>query len=158
MRSNVIKTDSGLQIQEIVEGSGTSPKAGDRVLINYILHLGTGVSSSNYDYDKLCYIDDQIDSTYEPPFNAPIEIVIGTETKKDGLYSKGDSIAGINEALLGMRFGGKSRLLIPSELAYGVEGGSSFHTFHGYRTPPNRDLDMVIELVAPVVHEGENNE
>ena len=57
-----------------------------------------------------------------------------------------------------MRFGGKSRVLIPSELAYGVEGGSSFHTFHGYRTPPNRDLDMVIELVAPVVHEGENNE
>jgi len=154
----MIKTESGLQIQAIVEGQGDHPKSGDRVLINYILHLGTGVSSSNYDYDKLCYIDDQVDSTYEPPFNSPIEIIIGTETKKDSLYEKGDSIAGISEALLGMKFGGKSRILIPSELAYGVEGGSSFHTFHGYRTPPNRDLDMVIELVAPVGSGGGNSE
>ena len=46
-----------------------------------------------------------------------------------------------------MKVGSKSRLLIPSELAYGIEGGSSFHTFHGYRTPPNRNLDMIVELI-----------
>jgi hypothetical protein len=80
-----------LQIQAIVEGIGDFiQRLGDRVLINYILHLGTGVSSSNYDYDKLCYIDDQVDSTYEPRSTAPIEIIIGTETpKKDGLYTGG---------------------------------------------------------------------
>jgi FKBP-type peptidyl-prolyl cis-trans isomerase len=46
-----------------------------------------------------------------------------------------------------MKVGGKKRLIIPSDLAYGPEGGSSFHTFHGYRTPPHRNLDLVVELV-----------
>ena len=143
----MIAKASGLEIETIATGEGVSPSVGDTVLIHYELHLGTGTSSSLYDYDKQCYIDNQVDSTYEEPFAAPIKIVVGAETAKDGLYSEGDSIKGLDEALLEMKVGGKKRLIIPSDLAYGPEGGSSFHTFHGYRTPPHRSLDLVVELV-----------
>jgi len=144
---NTITKESGLKIETLSEGSGPSPVAGDTVVINYILYLGDGVSSSLYDYDKQCYIDDLVDSTYEEPFGRPIKIVVGSETAKDGLYESGDSIKGLDEALLEMKVGSCNRLLIPSELAYGTEGGSSFHTFHGYRTPPNRSMDIIVELI-----------
>ena len=144
---SIVTKQSGLKIETLSEGAGPSPDPGDTVAINYILHLGDGVSSSLYDYDKQCYVDNLVDSTYEEPFAAPIKIVVGSETAKDGLYEIGDSIKGLDEALLEMKVGSKSRLLIPSELAYGIEGGSSFHTFHGYRTPPNKSLDIIVELI-----------
>ena len=136
-----------LKIETIVEGTGQTPVVGDKVLIHYVLCLGTGTSSSNYDYDKHCYVDVLEDSTYEGPLAGPIPIIIGTETKKDKLYTEGDSIQGLNQALTQMKVGSKCRLNIPSHLGYGKEGGSSFHTFHGYRTPPHRDLDIVVELI-----------
>ena len=136
-----------LKIETIVEGTGDIPVDGDNVLIHYVLNLGTGTSSSNYDYDKHCYVDVLEDSTYDGPLAGPIPITVGTETKKDKLYSEGDSIEGLSQALIQMKVGSKCRLLIPSNLAYGKEGGSSFHTFHGYRTPPNRNLDMGVELI-----------
>ena len=144
---SIVTKQSGLKIETLSEGAGRCPLPGDTVTINYILHLGDGVSSSLYDYDKQCYVDNLVDSTYEEPFGAPIKIVVGSETAKDGLYELGDSIKGLDEALLEMKVGSKSRLLIPSELAYGIEGGSSFHTFHGYRAPPNKSLDIIVELV-----------
>ena len=143
----MITKESGLKIETIVEGEGEYPDVTDTVFVHYILYLGAGTRSSLYDYDKHCYVDDLVDSTYEGPTAGPIKIAIGAETPKDLLYTEGDSIKGLDEALLEMRVGSKSRLLIPSELAYGPEGGSSFHTFHGYRTPPNRSLDMVVELL-----------
>ena len=151
----MITKESGLKIETLQEGAGDLPNTGDTAIIHYILHLGTGVSSSLYDYDKHCYVDDLVDSTYEGPLAGPIKIIIGAETAKDSLYSEGDSIAGLNEALLTMRVGSKTRLVIPPELAYGAEGGSSFHTFHGYRTPPHRSLDMVAELLEVQKSYGE---
>jgi len=146
--SNVATRESGLKMETITEGLGKNPTVGDAVLIHYILYLGSGTSSSEYDYDNECYVDDLVDSTYEDrPFAGPIEIIVGTATPKDTIYNKGDSIEGLNEALLDMKVGCKRRLLIPSKLAYGSEGASSFHTFHGYRTPPDKGLDMIIELV-----------
>ena len=46
-----------------------------------------------------------------------------------------------------MKVGGKRKLHIPAKLAYGELGASSFHTFHGYRTPPNRSMDIIVELI-----------
>ena len=131
------------------EGSGKTPKEGDTVLMHYEIWSTEGITSSEYDYDKKAYIDDIHDSTYDQnnPFHGPIEIIIGQETPKDDVYSKGDSIKGIDEALLKMRSGSKCALLIPPSLGYGEEGASSFHTFHGYRAPPHKDMRCNIELV-----------
>ena len=151
-----ITTQSGLKMIALADGSGPNPVVGDAVLIHYVLNLGKGVGSSDYDYDKQCYNDGLVDSTYEGPFSGPIGIVIGSETPKDGVYSSGESIRGLDEALVKMKVGAKHRLLIPTELVYGVEGGSSFHTFHGYRTPPHRGLDIVVELLEITPREGDN--
>ena len=139
--------ESGLKIKTIVEGNGERPNIGDTVMIHYVLYLGGGVSSSNYDYNDHSYVDELVDSTYEGPLARPVKITVGSETAKDGLYVEGNSVKGLDEALLEMKVGSRNRLLIPSELAYGTEGGSSFHTFHGYRTPPNRSMDIIVELI-----------
>ena len=146
----MITKENDLKMETLVEGTGHTPNFGDMTLIHYILYLGDGVSSSNYDYDKECYIDSLVDSTYEPgPFSGdPIEIVIGRRTKMDALYTAGDSIEGLDAALQKMKVGDKKRLFIPPEMAYGDLGASSFHAFHGYRTPPNRGLDIIVELVG----------
>ena len=142
-------TESGLKYSVINLGDGAKPKVGDTVSMHYELYLGRGSTTSLYDYDNEEYIDEICDSTYDEknPFSGPVSLVIGNETPKDETYRKGDSIKGLDEALLDMRVGGKRRLSIPSDLAYGDKGASSFHTFHGYRTPPNSGLEITIELV-----------
>lgn len=144
-----ITTQSGLKYSVINSGHGPKPKAGDTVSMHYELYLGRGATTSLYDYDSEEYIDEICDSTYDEknPFSGPVNLIIGNETPKDETYRKGDSIKGLDEALLDMCVGGKRRLSIPPDLAYGTEGASSFHTFHGYRTPPNSGLEITIELV-----------
>tara|TARA_Y100000034_G_scaffold135311_1_gene206687 strand:- start:590 stop:1066 length:477 start_codon:yes stop_codon:yes gene_type:complete len=157
---NTAKTKTGLKTATLVEGQGKKPMIGDTVLIHYILYLGNGVSSSNYDYDNGAYIDELVDSTYEKtPVSdgLPIPIIIGKETLQDKLYSTGDSIKGLDEALLDMNLGGKCRVQIPFHLAYGDLGASSFKTFYGYRCPPYKELDMTVELVE-IKELGNKNE
>ena len=140
--------ERALEIKVIREGMGSLPKIGQKVRAHYELYFGEGSSSSDYDYDKEKYVDSLYDSTYEDkPFNGPVEFVIGQETPKDEVYTKGDSIRGLDQAFFTMKVGGKVDLFIPSELAYGEEGASSFHTFFGYRVPPFRDLRGTLELV-----------
>lgn len=142
---------SEVKVDWISKGTGNMPKLGDTVKVHYVLSLGEGVSSSNYDYDKGCYVDELIDSTYEAEiFPGPIKITLGNATPKDEIYRKGDSIPGLDSALVDMPVGSKCRLIIPHQLAYGSEGASSFHTFHGYRTPPYKGIDLVVELIEIV--------
>jgi peptidylprolyl isomerase len=144
-----ITTESGLKYSITQKGEGRSPKTGETVSVHYELFLGRGTSSSNYDAEKDEYVDEIFESTYDEknPFNGPVKFVIGRHTPKDDLYSDGDSIKGFDEMLLGMCEGEKRSLIIPSDLVYGEEGASSFHTFHGYRMPPNADMICNIELV-----------
>tara|TARA_Y100000310_G_scaffold69533_1_gene65060 strand:- start:7724 stop:8236 length:513 start_codon:yes stop_codon:yes gene_type:complete len=148
MSKEIVK-DSGLKITVLEEGTGALPQVGQTVLMHYEIWLGKGTTSSDYDYDKKEYVDAIHDSTYDDanPYSGPIEIIIGSSTPKDEVYSTGESIEGLDEALLLMRVGGKVSLFVPSHLAYGNEGASSFHTFHGYRTPPDQSIICNIELV-----------
>jgi|10_taG_2_1085330.scaffolds.fasta_scaffold54252_2 hypothetical protein len=138
----------------ITEGEGKIPVHGDAVLIDYTMTFGEGVGSSTYDYDNDSYVDCLVATTHdEGPYSGPIPIVIGLDTLKDKLYKEGDSVVGLDDALLGMKVGSKHRVFIPPELGYGVEGGSGFHTFHGYRTPPGRGMDIIIEIVRILTEE-----
>ena len=146
-----ITTPTGLKMLEVISGTGRTPKFGYTVMMHYEYYLCEGMTSSNFDYDLNRYREDHTviyDTTYEDkPFSGPIDITIGKSTPKDDTYIRGDSIEGIDEALLNMKVGSKRKLIIPYCLAYGTEGASSFHTFHGYRVPPNSNLTMTIELV-----------
>tara|TARA_R110000824_G_scaffold3309_10_gene15668 strand:+ start:555 stop:1067 length:513 start_codon:yes stop_codon:yes gene_type:complete len=144
-----IEKPSGLKIRTLTEGDEKRPQTGDTVLIHYEIWMNCGSTVSNYDYEKKEYVDELHDSTYDEnnPFSGPIEIVIGQETPKDETYLKGQSIKGLDEALMMMGVGAKVELFIPPHLGYGDEGASSFHTFHGYRTPPSQEIKCNVELV-----------
>jgi peptidylprolyl isomerase len=61
--------------------------------------------------------------------NQPVKFVLGTNS----------FIKGCDEAILGMRVGGKRTIIIPSDLAYGKQGMGPI--------PPNTDLKLVVELL-----------
>ena len=88
-------TESGLQYEAIVEGTGAMPRSGQRVTVHYTgtLEAGTKFDSSR---DR----------------NRPFSFTIGV----------GQVIKGWDEGVASMRVGGQRNLIIPPELGYGSRG------------------------------------
>ncbi|WP_409994787.1 FKBP-type peptidyl-prolyl cis-trans isomerase [Blastopirellula marina] len=109
-KPNVKTTKTGLQYIIEKEGTGATPKAADDVVCHYKGTLIDGtVFDSSYDRGE--------------PARFPVSGVI----------------AGWTEALQLMKAGGKWKLFIPSELAYGERGNQAI--------PPNSVLIFDIELL-----------
>ena len=89
-----IQTASGVAYEDILLGNGAQPTPGDRVLIDYVGYLSDGT---------------QFDSSVDR--GVPLEIVFGEAP-----------LAGWNAGMEGMKVGGKRRMQLPSELAYGSAG------------------------------------
>ena len=89
-RDGVITTESGLQYEIVIEGTGRQPVPSDYVRVNY---QGALLNGSIFD------------SSYQrgEPEDFPLQGVI----------------PGFSEGILLMKEGGMSRLFIPSEMAYG---------------------------------------
>jgi FKBP-type peptidyl-prolyl cis-trans isomerase len=90
-----IKTASGLQYWDINLGNGVEAKPGSQVTVHYTGWLTTGKK-----------FDSSIDAG--KPFNFTI--------------GRGEVIKGWDEGVAGMKVGGKRRLRIPADLAYGEKG------------------------------------
>jgi len=91
----LVTTESGLQYEDIVEGTGAMPQSGRRVTVHYtgMLEDGTKFDSSR---DR----------------NSPFTFTIGV----------GQVIKGWDEGVASMRVGGQRKLIIPPELGYGARG------------------------------------
>ncbi len=89
------KTNSGLQYEDLAPGQGTEAKAGDKVQVHYTGWLADGK---------------KFDSSHDR--QQPFAFVLG----------KGMVIKGWDEGVAGMQPGGKRKLVIPGELAYGTRG------------------------------------
>jgi FKBP-type peptidyl-prolyl cis-trans isomerase len=109
----VIKTDSGLKYVELKEGTGTAAKKGDTVEVHYTGWLKDGKK-----------FDSSVDRGQ--PFSFPL--------------GAGRVIKGWDEGVAGMKVGGKRKLIIPSELAYGKRGA-------GNAIPPDAELTFEVELL-----------
>lgn len=89
------RTPSGLQYEDLVAGSGSSPAAGQRVTVHYTGWLTNGTK-----------FDSSLDS------NQPFIFTIG----------RGEVIPGWDEGVMTMKIGGKRKLVVPPELGYGAAG------------------------------------
>jgi FKBP-type peptidyl-prolyl cis-trans isomerase len=112
------KTESGLQYADEKEGDGETPKAGQTCLVHY-----TGWLWENNAKGK------EFDSSAKR--NAPFAFPVGA----------GRVIKGWDEGVITMKVGGKRKLLIPAELAYGEKGA-------GGVIPPNSTLLFEVELLG----------
>jgi peptidylprolyl isomerase len=113
-QENQVTTASGLKYVVVEEGTGTTPKPGDLVKVHYSGTLEDGT---------------KFDSSYDR--GEPIEFILG----------RGQVIPGWDEGIGLMKVGGKAKLIIPPDLAYGEQGA-------GGVIPPNATLNFDVELVA----------
>ena len=106
-------TPSGIELVDLRHGKGAPAIHGTLVRVHYVARLEDGVA---------------FDSSYDR--GLPEEFVLGA----------GRVIVGWEEGMLGMREGGRRRMRIPSELAYGAEG-------LGDLIPPDSVLELEVELL-----------
>ena len=111
--AKTVTTASGLKYTDVKVGSGASPVKGKQVKVHY-----TGTLENGKKFDS------SVDR------NEPFSFVIGV----------GQVIPGWDEGVMGMKVGGKRKLIIPSKLGYGAAGAGSV-------IPPNATLLFDVELL-----------
>ncbi|WNG13351.1 FKBP-type peptidyl-prolyl cis-trans isomerase [Cystobacter fuscus] len=106
------RSESGLYTQDQEVGTGLEATNGRRLEVNYSGWLPDGTL---------------FDTSQD---RAPFVFILG----------QGRVIRGWDEGLVGMKVGGKRRLVIPSDLGYGEQGN--------YAIPPNSVLIFDVELLS----------
>ncbi len=130
-KPGVVTLPSGVQIETLTAGTGASPQLTDVVKIHY---TGTLIDGTKFD------------SSREPDPGSPA----GTEPKPIEMRLN-RFVRGWAEGVGQMKVGGKSKLVIPSSLAYGNEGSPPV-------IPPGATLVFEVELldiVAPATMPAE---
>lgn len=108
-----VETKSGLKIEDLKVGIGAEAKAGNTISVHY---TGTLVDGKKF--------DSSLDR------GEPLSFTLGI----------GQVIKGWDEGVAGMKVGGKRKLTIPPELAYGARAIGSI--------PPNSTLIFEVELLG----------
>jgi peptidylprolyl isomerase len=103
-----------LLIEDILVGEGEEAKPGQTAVVHYV---GVGVTSGN-----------EFDASWNR--DEPFDFALGA----------GQVIKGWDQGVVGMRVGGRRRLVIPSHLGYGERGA-------GGVIAPNETLIFVVDLL-----------
>ncbi|MCB9914782.1 MAG: FKBP-type peptidyl-prolyl cis-trans isomerase [Planctomycetes bacterium] len=113
-----VATQHGVVYEDLLPGQGPEVAEGERVRVDYVGYLDDGT---------------QFDSSLDR--GVPIEFVHGQAP-----------IAGWDEGMAGMRAGGRRRMELPPELAYGEAGVPGI-------VPENARLTFELELLAILADE-----
>ena len=116
---SIKKMENGLLIEDLVVGDGAEAKDYNKVVVNYTGKLEDG---------------SVFDSSLNPG-RSPFTFTLGT----------GSVIKGWDQGLKNMKVGGKRKLTIPPDLAYGANGA-------GNAVPPNATLIFEVELLEVEVY------
>ncbi len=111
--AKAVTTESGLRYEDLVVGTGDSPQTGQEVTVHYTGTLEDGTK-----------FDSSLDR------GQPFKFQIGI----------GRVIKGWDEGVMTMKVGGKRKLVIPPQLAYGTRGVGPI--------PPNSTLVFEVELLG----------
>lgn len=103
-----------LLIEDLIEGDGEVATSGQQAVVHYV---GVGVSSG-----------EEFDASWNR--SEPFVFALGA----------GQVIKGWDEGVVGMRVGGRRRLVIPAHLGYGERGA-------GGVIAPNETLIFVVDLL-----------
>ncbi len=106
-------TETKFRLEDLKTGAGDEVHSGDRVIIHYVGTLEDG---------------NKFDSSYDR--GQPFKTRIGV----------GEVIAGWDMGVVGMKVGGKRKLIIPPQLAYGNQEIGII--------PPNSTLIFEVELLG----------
>jgi peptidylprolyl isomerase len=106
-------TASGLQYLELEAGDGANPQVGDIVSIHYIITLPDGTEIANSYFES----------------TAPTTV-----------WGLNRLLPGWEEAIGMMNVGGKSRVVVPPDLAFGEQGAGAI--------PPNSPIVIEMELLS----------
>jgi FKBP-type peptidyl-prolyl cis-trans isomerase len=107
-------TESGLQVVDLVKGTGRQAELGDTATVHYTGWLANGTK-----------FDSSLDR------KEPFSFRLGA----------GQVIRGWDEGVMGMKVGGKRKLIIPPQLGYGARGA-------GNVIPPNATLTFEVEVLG----------
>lgn len=113
-KEKIVTTKSGLKYVDLKVGKGASPKAGQMVTVHYI---GTLTNGKKFDASR----------DHGSPFEFPI--------------GQGRVIKGWDEGVMTMKVGGKRKLIVPPNLAYGERA-------MGDVIPANSTLIFEVELLG----------
>ena len=105
--------NAGLVIKDVVVGRGAEAKAGDDIVVHYVGKVLDG---------------NQFDSSRQR--QDPLDFSLGA----------GDVIKGLDQGVAGMRVGGRRKLTIPAEMAYGAEDKGDGRPFG--------DLVFIVDVYA----------
>ncbi len=115
MDQKVVTLPSGLKYVDLTVGTGETAQQGQTVTVHYTGWLKDGKK-----------FDSSVDR------GQPFKFKLGA----------GEVIRGWDQGVEGMKVGGKRKLIIPPELAYGQRGAG------GGLIPPNAELTFEVELLG----------